>query len=126
MPLDLLAGLNVLDLGQGISAPFCARLFADLGARVVKVEPPGGDRSRREGPFPGDYPNPETSGLFLALNTNKLGITLDLETPAGRRLLLELAAGSDLILESFPPDYLPGIGLDYPAFRQVNPGLILT
>ena len=126
MPLDLLAGLNVLDLGQGISAPFCARLFADLGARVVKVEPPGGDRSRGEGPFPGDVPNPETSGLFLALNTNKLGITLNLETPAGRRLLLELATDTDLIVEDFPPDYLPGIGLDYPAFRQVNPRLILT
>ena len=126
MPLDLLAGLNVLDLGQGISAPFCARLFADLGARVVKVEPPGGDRSRREGPFPGDAPNPETSGLFLALNTNKLGITLNLETPAGRQLLLDLAAGSDLIVEDFPPDYLPGIGLGYPAFRQVNPRVVLT
>lgn len=126
MPLDILAGLSVLDLGQGISAPFCARLFADLGARVVKVEPPGGDRARREGPFPGDAPNPETSGLFLALNTNKLGITLDLETPAGRELLLELSAGADLVVEDFPPDYLPGLGLDYPAFQQVNPKVILA
>ncbi len=126
MAVSLLAGLNVLDLGQGISAPFCARLFADLGARVVKVEPPAGDRSRRDGPFPQDVPDAEKSGLFLALNTNKRGITLNLETPAGRDLLLQLAEGADLVVEDFPPSYLPGLGLDYAAFRQRNPRLVLT
>ena len=76
MALDLFDGLNVVDLGQGISGPFCAKLFADLGARVVKVEPSSGDPSRRAGPFPDGGPDQEASGLFLALNANKLGVTL--------------------------------------------------
>ena len=74
MALDFLEGLKVLDLGQDISAAFCARLFADLGACVIKVEPPSGDPCRDLGPYSGDLPDRERSGLFLALNTNKLGL----------------------------------------------------
>jgi crotonobetainyl-CoA:carnitine CoA-transferase CaiB-like acyl-CoA transferase len=126
LAFNLFDGLNVLDLGQGISGPFCAKLFADLGAKVIKVEPPSGDLSRRDGPFPGDAPDLEKSGLFLALNTNKLGVTLNLEAVSGRELLLRLARGADLLIENFPPDYLPGQGLDYAAFRAVNPRLVVT
>lgn len=126
MPFNLFDGLNVLDLGQGISGPFCAKLFADLGARVVKVEPPSGDAARRTGPFPSDAPDPERSGLFLALNTNKLGVTLNLESSSGQGLLLQLAQGADLLVESYPPACLPSIGLDYAAFHACNPRLVVT
>ena len=126
MALDLYQGTNVLDLGQGISGPFCGKMFADLGARVVKVEPHSGDPVRRIGPFPGGEPDPEASGIYLALNANKLGVTLDLESATGRELLLELVQGADLLIESFPPSYLPGIGLDFPAFQARNPRLVMT
>jgi crotonobetainyl-CoA:carnitine CoA-transferase CaiB-like acyl-CoA transferase len=124
--LDFLSGLKVLELGQGISAPFCAKMFADLGAQVIKVEPPGGDPARRMGPFPGDLPDSEKSGIFLALNTNKLGVTLNPETEAGRGILLQLAQQADLLVENFPPSYLPGLGLNFAAFRQGNPNLVQT
>ena len=126
MALDLLAGLKVLDLGQGISGPFCAKLFADLGASVVKVEPPTGDPARLLGPFPGDTPHPERSGLYLALNTNKLGVTLNLATTTGRELLVQLAQDADLLVENFPPGYLPDLGLDYPVLEARNPRLVLV
>lgn len=126
MALDFFDGLNVLDLGQGISGPFCAKMFADLEAEVVKVEPPGGDPARIMGPFPDDLPDPEKSGLFLALNTNKRGVTLNLETTSGRELLPRLATGSDLLIENYPPSYLPGLGLDFAAFQSRNPRLVLT
>ena len=75
----ILKGLRVIEWGDLVSGPWAARLMADMGADVVKVEPPGsGDTSRRVGPFPGDVPHPETSGLFLYLNLNKRGVTLDL------------------------------------------------
>jgi crotonobetainyl-CoA:carnitine CoA-transferase CaiB-like acyl-CoA transferase len=65
MPGGALEGIRVLELGEGVSAPFCAKLFADYGADVIKVEPPGGDVTRRWGPFPADRPHPEKSGLFF-------------------------------------------------------------
>ena len=126
MALDFLEGLKVLDLGQDISAAFCAGLFADLGARVVKIEPPSGDPCRDLGPFSGDLPDRERSGLFLALNTNKLGVTLSLESAKGRELLLELADGADLLVESYLPSYLSSVGLGYSQLHQRNPNLVVT
>ena len=126
MALDFLEGLKVLDLGQDIGAAFCARLFADLGAYVVKVEPPGGDPCRDLGPYSGDLPDRERSGLFLALNTNKLGVTLNLESATGMELLLLLADGADLLVESYLPSYLPSVGLGYSQLHQRNPNLIVT
>ena len=126
MALDFFEGLRVLDLAQGVSGPFCAKMFADLGAQVVKVEPPGGELARSMGPFPDDFPHPEKSGIFLALNTNKLGITLNLELAEGRALLLRLVENADLVIENFAPSYLPGLGLDFATFQSRNPGLILT
>ena len=126
MALDFFEGLRVLDLGQRVSGPFCAKMFADLGAQVVKVEPPAGDSARSMGPFPDDFPHSEKSGIFLALNTNKLGITLNLEMTEGRALLLRLAENADLVIENFAPHYLPGLGLDFATFQSRNPELILT
>ena len=72
-----LADLRVVDISQGIAGPYATKLLADSGALVTKVEPPAGDYSRRLGPFPGDVPDPEKSGLYLHLNTSKRSITLD-------------------------------------------------
>jgi len=89
MPGGALEGLRVIELGQMVSAPYCAKLFADYGADVIKVEPPAGDIARRWGPFPQDEPHSEKSGLYFFLNTNKRGITLDVGTRAGRDMLLD-------------------------------------
>ena len=121
-----LEGIRVLDLGQEICGPFCAKLLAALGARVVKVEPAQGDAARRLGPFPGDMPHPERSGLFLYLNTGKQGVTLDLGTAAGRELFLRLAAWADVAVENSGHQALSSLDLSYEVLRQVNPRLILT
>src|SRR5262249_9937402 len=107
-PAFPLAGLRVLDLAGVIAAPFAAKLLADLGANVLKVEPPGGDAARSSGPFPGDRPDAERSTLFLYLNTNKRGVTLDRSRPTGGRILAGLVAHYNLVLaEAPPPDGLP-------------------
>ena len=122
-----LADVKVLDLGRSIAGPFCAKLLADYGAEVIKVEPPGaGDPARQAGPFPADVADPEASGLFLHLNTNKLGVTLDIESPEGAGLLKRLVQGVDVVVENFHPDYLPSLGLGYGALAAVNPALVMT
>ena len=85
LPFGLpLGGVRVLELGGYVSAPYCARLLADYGADVIKIETPSvGDEARRMGPFAGDDPHPEKSIPFLFLNTNKRGVTLDVNTVAG-------------------------------------------
>ncbi len=125
MPARALEGLTVIELGQGVSAPYCAKLFADYGADVVKVEPPGGDLARHWGPFPGDTPDPEKSGLFFFLNTNKRGIVLDVTTPAGRDELLALIACADVLIENHRPSDLDAWGLDYESIADVNPNLVM-
>ncbi|MBI3953854.1 MAG: CoA transferase [Chloroflexi bacterium] len=121
-----LPNLRILDLTQGIAGPFCTKLLADYGAEVIKVEPPGqGDPSRRAGPFPGGAPHLERSGLFLHLNTNKLGITLDPATSAGAALCRELVHRADMVVESFHPGTLEALGLGYAALRQLQPALVL-
>src|SRR3990172_6885603 len=98
MPDTALGDLRVLDLGQRIAGPFCSKLFACMGADVVKVEPPEGDPSRRAGPFPGDMPHPEKSGEYLYLNMGKKGVTLNLRSDTGRDLLLKLVAQPDVLI----------------------------
>ncbi|MCH7706029.1 MAG: CoA transferase, partial [Chloroflexi bacterium] len=111
MTAAALDGITVLDLGTWISAPFCAVQFANYGADVIKVEPPHGDPARRAGPFPEDIPDPEKSGLYLSLNTNKRSITLNLETVGGRAILKELASQADLLVENHPPGYMDSLEL---------------
>lgn len=120
-----LEGVRVLELGELVSAAWAAKLMADLGADVVKVEEPGGDRSRRRGPFPGGEPHPERSGLFLYLNANKRGVVVDPRTPAGRRELERLAAESDVLVHNHPLPALEARGLSWEALRAIRPGLVL-
>ena len=122
----LLPGVRVLDVGQRISGPYCAKIFAQMGAEVIKVEPPEGDETRRMGPFPDDVPHPEKSGLFLALNANKHGITLDLASEDDSRQFANLVKTAEIVVESFSPGRKDGLGLNYEVLRENSPGIILT
>ena len=94
-----LSDLKVLDLTRHVAGPYCTKLLADYGADVIKIEEPGkGDSSRHMGPFPGDVPHPEKSGLFLHLNTNKRSVTLNLKTATARAIFLELAKTADRVI----------------------------
>ena len=127
MPAGLLNGIRVLDLGSGISGPWCAKILADYGAEVIKVESPGsGDAARRMGPFAGDDPDPEKSLTFLYLNTNKKGVTLDPSSASGRRLLDRLLADADVLVENYPPARSKELGLDYASLAEVNPQVVVT
>ena len=120
-----LAGVKVLELSSFVAGPFCAKLLADMGADVVKVEPPDvGDESRRRGPFYGGIPGRDSSLLFIYLNTNKRGITVDVSTTRGREVLLELVKVADLLVEDLPSGAVEELGLDYARLAQVNPGLV--
>jgi len=121
-----LSGLRVIELGDLVSAPYAAKLMADLGADVIKVEPPSGDPARQRGPFPGGEPHPERSGLFLYLNCNKRGVTLDTSQASGRELLHRLAAEADVVLHNLAPEAMADHGLDFEALAARNPRLVLT
>ena len=122
-----LSGIKVVELGGFIAAPYCTKLMADLGAEVIKVEEPGkGDPARSYGPFPDDDPHPERSLLFAYMNTNKLGITLDVKSALGKKLFKELIRDADVLVESNPPRMMEELGLDYDSLSAINPRLIVT
>ena len=121
-----LGGVKVLDLSEDIAGSFCARLLADYGAEVLKLEPPGGAALRRMGPFFQDDPHPEKSLFFLVLNLNKKGATLNLQTETGQALLKRLVPHVDVILESYRPGYLASLGLGHQDLQALNPALTMT
>src|SRR3989441_1183184 len=118
-----LAGVKVLELGHLVSAAYATKLMADLGADVIKVEEPAGDQARQRGPFPGGIVDREKSGLFLYLNTNKRGITLDLRQE--QEPLSRLVAWADLLVHNYSPALMAELGIDYDAFRRLNPRLVM-
>jgi crotonobetainyl-CoA:carnitine CoA-transferase CaiB-like acyl-CoA transferase len=123
----ILSELRVLELTHRPSGAYCAKLLADQGADTIKVEPPGwGDQARHEPPFIDEVPHPDRGTSFLAFNTNKRGITLEVEQASGRDLFERLATTADIILESYPPGRLSELGLGYDQLSQSNPGLILV
>jgi len=122
-----LTGLRVLEVGTNVSAPFAAKLLADYGADVVKIEQPAtGDPARRHGPFPDQEPHPERSALFLALNTSKRSLTLDLDTPSGQAVFRALAATADAIVENTKPGTMEARGLSWGSLVESNPKLVMT
>jgi benzylsuccinate CoA-transferase BbsF subunit len=121
---DALHGVRVLELASGVAGPFCARLFADYGADVIKIEPPSGDETRCWGPFPGDVPDPEKSGTFFFLNTNKRSLVLDLDSPADRERLLELVVQADVLVSSHSTARMREWGLAPDPLSARNPGLV--
>ncbi len=122
-----LSDLRVLDLTHGIAGPYGTKLLADFGANVIKIERPGtGDFARSLGPFPGDVPHPEKSGLFLFLNTNKRSVVLDLKTPQGVRVIKDLVRDADILVESFSPGVMERLGIGYEVLSKINPDLVMT
>jgi crotonobetainyl-CoA:carnitine CoA-transferase CaiB-like acyl-CoA transferase len=125
-PRDLpLSPYRVLDLTneQGY---FCGKILADLGADVLKVEPPGGDPGRNIGPFYHDVRDKEKSLFFFAYNTNKRSITLNIEAGDGQEIFKKLVIGADFLIESFAPGYLEKVGLSYPVLKGLHPRLVMV
>ncbi len=121
----LLDGIRILDLADE-KASFCSKVLADMGASVIKAEKPGGDPSRKIGPFRGTPPAPEKSLFFSYHNTSKRSITLNLETKEGREIFRLLLVKHDIVVETFPPGYMEELGLGYTLLSESNPGLILA
>ena len=104
----------------------CGRILADLGADVIKVERPGGDPARNVGPFYKDTPDPEKSLYWFAYNSNKRGITLNIETLDGKEIFKRFVKSVDFIIESFPPGHMEELGLGYTTLSETNPSIIMT
>jgi crotonobetainyl-CoA:carnitine CoA-transferase CaiB-like acyl-CoA transferase len=121
----VLNGCRALDLTDE-NGFLCGKILADLGVDVIKVERPGGDPSRRTGPFLADTPHPEKNLYWFAYNSNKRGITLNIEANKGKDILRELVKTADFIIESFPPGFMDNLGLGYPALSSIRRGIILT
>ena len=115
----LLDGITVLDATQVMAGPYCAMLLADMGARVIKVEPPAGDSTRTMAGARGN-----DSPAFNAVNRGKLGLVLDLTQPDAREVFINLARSADIVIENYRPGVMARLGLDYAALSQVNPALI--
>lgn len=122
-----LDGVRIIEYGNYIAAPYCGKLLADMGAEVIKVErPQKGDESRYHGPFPNEVPDRERSGLFLYLNSNKMGVTLDPVNQRGRALFLQLLEDTDVLLEGYPARQMKDLGLDYQTLKDKFPRLIVA
>lgn len=120
-----LSPYRVLDLTNG-KGYFCGKILADLGADVIKIEPPEGDPGRNIGPFYHDLPGKEKSLYFFAYNTNKRSITLNIETRDGQEIFKRLAKTADFVIESFDPGTVDKIGLGYSVLKGVNPRVIMV
>jgi crotonobetainyl-CoA:carnitine CoA-transferase CaiB-like acyl-CoA transferase len=118
-----LSGYRVIEL-CGPEGEWCGKLFADMGADVIKVEPPSGSPSRAIGPFAGDEPHPDRSLFFWHYNTSKRAVTLDVDREEGRHLLERLLADADVFLETLPPGRATALGLDYASLAAANPRLV--
>jgi crotonobetainyl-CoA:carnitine CoA-transferase CaiB-like acyl-CoA transferase len=116
-----LAGVTVLDLSRVLSGPYCTMLAADMGARVIKIEHPGGgDDTRAWGP---PFVEGE-SAYYLSINRNKESVAIDFKTPGGRAVLDRLIARADVVVENFRPGALTKLGLDYDTLSAARPDLI--
>jgi crotonobetainyl-CoA:carnitine CoA-transferase CaiB-like acyl-CoA transferase len=122
---SILGGYRVLDLADE-KGLMCGMLLGDLGADVVKIEKPDGDDARNIGPFYHDEPHPEKSLYWFALNRNKKGITLDIETADGRKIFKQLVKTADFVIETFPPGHMAKLGLGYTDLEKLNPGIIMV
>ena len=121
-----LNGVKVLEYCSFIAGPHCAKMLADMGAEVIKIEKPEGDSARKQGPYLHDEVNPETAGIFLYENTNKKGVTLNLETATGRDIFRELVKRTDILIEDTKAGTMEKWGLNYDELKKLNPGLIMA
>ncbi|MFM0505845.1 CaiB/BaiF CoA transferase family protein [Paraburkholderia caffeinilytica] len=114
-----LAGLRIVDFSRVLAGPFCTALLGDLGADIIKIEPPGGDDYRAVGPFADGE-----SGLFAAMNRNKRSMVIDLKSAAGRELAQTLCASADAVIENFRPGVADKLGIGYAQLSERNPALV--
>jgi len=126
MSKSALNGIKVIEFSNMVSAPYCGKLLGDMGADVIKVEPPEGDSARLEGPFPGNESHPERSALFLYLNTSKRGVTLDLDNPLDLEAFKQLLKGAEVLIDNHHPNRLQRLGLNWEVIQELNPGLVYT
>lgn len=119
-----LEGVKVIELSTMVAGPYCGKLLADMGADVIKIEPLSGDAARTCGPFRDRDSHPEKSALFLYNNTNKRGVTLELENERGIDLFKRMIVWADILIDNYPYGYLEKHNLDWNMMRQLNPGLI--
>ena len=119
-----LSDVRVIDLTQALAGPFCTMLLADLGAEVVKIEPPGGDLSRGMGPYPQDRDGCDYGGYFASVNRNKRGIVLDIKTAAGREAIFKLVETADAIVENARAGVMDRAGIGYERLQEKNPRLV--
>ncbi|HEY31518.1 MAG TPA: CoA transferase [Dehalococcoidia bacterium] len=121
-----LEGIKVVELATMVAGPYCAKMLADMGADVIKVEPPEGDPARQAGPFPKSGPHPERSALFLYNNTSKRGVTLNLDVAEGLDVLKRLIKWADVLIDSLPFHSLKNLGLNWEVISELNPSLVYT
>jgi crotonobetainyl-CoA:carnitine CoA-transferase CaiB-like acyl-CoA transferase len=122
---SVLGPYRALDL-SGEMGLLCGKILGDLGADVIKIEPPGGDTARNLGPFYHDIPDPEKSLFWFAYNTSKRGVTLDITTADGKEIFKRLVKTADFVIETFKPGYLDSLGLGYKDLEKINPGVIMV
>jgi crotonobetainyl-CoA:carnitine CoA-transferase CaiB-like acyl-CoA transferase len=115
-----LTGVRIVDCTTVVLGPWAAQQLGDLGAEVIKVEPPEGDTTRQLGPMR----SPAMGAFYLAVNRNKRSIVLDLKQEAARRVLLRLAEGADVLLHNYRPQAARRLGMSYETFRAINPGIV--
>jgi CoA:oxalate CoA-transferase len=129
MKSKALEGIRVLDLTRIYAGPYCSMLFADMGAEVIKIEPPEGELIRDNPPMveqgKGGPHDRSRSGYFLTLNRNKYGITLNLKHPKALKIFKDLVKVSDIVLENYAPGVMKRLGIDYPVLKKINPRIIL-
>src|SRR5512136_1421350 len=129
MPGKALEGIRVLDLTRVLAGPYCSMLFADLGAEVIKIEPPEGEMIRDNPPRvergKGGPHDRSRSAYFLSLNRNKYGITLNLKNPQAVEIFKKLVKDADVVLENYVPGVMKRLGIDYPVLKEVNPRIIM-
>src|SRR5690349_9119825 len=118
----VLAGVRVLDFGRYIAGPYCAALLADLGADVIRIERIGGGEDRWVAPVGADG----VGAMYLVMNRNKRGMTLDPSSPEGREIVRKLVATADVVVANLPPEVLRSLSLDLDSLRRVKPDIILT
>jgi len=130
MTAKALEGVRILDLTRIYAGPYCSMLFADMGAEVIKIEPPEGELIRDNPPLvsqgEGGPHDRSRSGYFLTLNRNKYGITLNLKHPKAVSIFRELVKMGDIVLENYAPGVMKRLGIDYPALKEINPRIIMA
>lgn len=119
-----LSDVRILDLTQALAGPYCTMLLADLGADVIKVEPPGGDMSRSLGPHPADRKGCDYGGYFASVNRNKRSIVLDIKSDAGRDAIFRLVKTVDAVVENANTGVMDRAGIGYERLREINPALV--